>query len=154
MSEQSFTDTLRRAAIVLAKGEEETIKIPDAYLQVHMFGKKSANNPAAYIRQIMSRVPEVAERGRVSVTRGVYGPEDENFGSTFYEVRIVEGRRKVYNKEALERAVRQAKRKVAEAIIDMSPNLANYAPEEYETLSKAVADFHAMIKKTFLEDEQ
>ncbi|QEG04984.1 hypothetical protein H1N78_gp29 [Shigella phage JK16] len=65
MSEQSLTDTLRRAAIMLANGEEEAIKIPDAYLQVHMFGKKSASNPAAYIRQIMSRVPEVAERSRL-----------------------------------------------------------------------------------------
>lgn len=155
MSDNSLTDNLRSVGLALANGKNDVVKIPDAYIQEQLRGKKSAINPTAYIRQIVSRVPEVAEKGRVSVTRSVFGQEDERYGMTCYEVRLVEGgKRKVYNKAALDKAVAKAKRQVAESVLAISPSLANYKPEEYETLAKVVADIHAIIKKTYLNDEE
>ncbi|AGI61417.1 hypothetical protein pSf1_0034 [Shigella phage pSf-1] len=39
-------------------------------------------------------------------------------------------------------------------MLKVSPSLANYSPDEYETLAKAIADFHAIIKETYLNDEE
>ncbi|QHR65326.1 hypothetical protein vojen_5 [Escherichia phage vojen] len=155
MSESVFANELRKVAIALASGLHESIQIPERWVRQHLEGKKSASNAGSYIRQIMGRVPEVAEKGRVSVSKKPYGPDSEYFGENYFDVAIVSApNRRVYNKAALEKAVAKAKRQVAESMLKVSPNLANYSPDEYETLAKAIADFHAIIKETYLNNEE
>lgn len=156
MNETTFTDKLREVGLSIARGDCDSVKIPERYVMQCLDGRKSANKPAAYIRQIIGRVPEVEEKGRVSVSRCEdLDPESNNYGDFYYDVRIVQGeKRKVYNKAALEKAVAKAKRQVAEQMLKVSPSLANYTPEEYATLAKAVAEFHAIIKDNFLAEEE
>lgn len=155
MSESAFTDELRKVAIALVDGAHESIQIPERWVKQNLDGKKSASNAGSYLRQIMGRVPGVMEKGRISVTKKPYGDDSEYFGENYFDVAIVNApNRKVYNKAALEKAVAKAKRQVAESMLKVSPILANYSPDEYETLAKAIADFHAIIKEAYLNDEE
>lgn len=155
MQNQSFNDKLRLAARALATGELPELIIPYSAISKALAGKKSMEAPASYIRTIMNRVSEVREVGSVKVKKGeCKNPEHDYFGMDVFTITICTSDRKtIYDKKDVERIKKATARKVAEKMLTLSPNLANYAPEEYATLAKAVAEFHEIIKANFLKEE-
>lgn len=144
----SFNDQLREAAIKLATGEKEVIEIPQKLVDNEMGNIK---DKLAYIRTIMGRVKEVEAVGRISVKRGeITDPNHDYFGAAIVEARLVTGtKKKVLGKKDIESLVAKAEQKAAKKMLKLSPNLANYTPDEYATLAKVVADFHQIIRESF-----
>lgn len=155
MENQSFNDKLRAAARALAIGDIQELVIPFNAIVAALAGKKSATSPASYIRTTMNRVAEVREAGTVKVKKGeCNNPESDYFGMDVLTITICTTDRKtIYDKKDVERIKKATARKVAEKILTLSPNLANYAPEEYATLAKAVAEFHELVKSNFITEE-
>lgn len=156
MQNTSFTDKLRQAAKALANGSETEISIPMALLSQELDGRKAADNPASYIRTIMSRVPEVKESGSIKVKK-VFCDDEESkfFGMEIYKITLSSERRKtVYSKADLERHKQKAVSKAAERFLALSPNLANYTPEEYATVAKVMQELNGLIKLNFMNEDE
>ena len=147
MQEVTFADKLREAAVALAKGDYEHIDIKSSTLMSALAGKQSADKPAAYIRMIMGRVPEVMEQGRISIKKfEVEDAEHDDFGMLMYRVTIAKDKkRKVFTQKDIDRIAAKERNKIAKQLMELSPNLANYAPEEYATLAKVVEDYRKII---------
>lgn len=148
-----FTDKLRELAVALATGEKEEIRIPEGVLEDALAGKKAAINPTAYIRMTMSRVADVKAAGSIAIKKKeVDDPDSDDYGLIYYSITINRSKRKkVYTKSEVEAMRLEERKKVARQILELSPNISNYAPEEYATFAKVVGDFQDMIKRTFLE---
>lgn len=156
MQNTSFTDKLRQAAKALANGSETEISIPMALLSQELDGRKAADNPASYVRTIMSRVPEVKESGSIKVKK-VFCDDEESkfFGMEIYKITLSSERRKtVYSKADLERHKQKAVSKAAERFLALSPNLANYTPEEYATVAKVMQELNGLIKLNFMNEDE
>jgi hypothetical protein len=156
MQNTSFTDKLRQAAKALANGSETEISIPMALLSQELDGRKAADNPASYVRTIMSRVPEVKELGSIKVKK-VFCDDEESkfFGMEIYKITLSSERRKtVYSKTDLERHKQKAVSKAAERFLALSPNLANYTPEEYATVAKVMQELNGLIKLNFMNEDE
>ncbi|EDV3179104.1 hypothetical protein CSP48_004015 [Salmonella enterica subsp. arizonae] len=154
MQDLSLTDKLRKAAKALADGSESEVIIPLGLLSQELAGKKSSENPASYVRTIMSRVPEVKEFGSIRVKKTVCDDGESNmFGMEIYRITLSSERRKtVYGKADVERHKRKAVNKAAEKFMMLSPNLANYTPEEYATVAKVMQELNALIKLNFINE--
>lgn len=149
---QSFTDKLRDLAVELANGDRDEIKISTAVIEGELAGKKSAKTPAAYIRNTMGRVAEVKEAGSISISKKVVEDmDDDNYGATYYSIRITKTKRKrVYTKSEVEAIRNEERRKTAMKILEISPSISNYAPEEYALLARVVSDMQEIIKRNFI----
>lgn len=152
---QNFNDKLREAARKLANGDEMEIVIPHNFVSSMLAGKKSADNPVSYIRNTMMRVAEVKAVGSLRVTKSECKDEESNFfGMDIYTVTLNrEGRKTVYSKKDVDRIKAVTAMRTAEKIMKISPNLANYAPEEYATIAKVIAEMQAQIKEQFINEE-
>lgn len=156
MEEQTFTENLRGAARALASGEKERVIIPTGVISMVLAGKKAAKNPASYIRTTMNRVPEVKAVGSIKIKKSYCNDEESNhYGGDIYTITISRGARKtVYTKADVERIKQQATSKAVDRFLTLSPNLANYAPEEYATVAKVMGELNALVKVNFdLEDK-
>ena len=155
MENMSFTEKLREAAKALASGEKSEIVIPTGYLATELAGKKSSDNPASYVRTTMSRVPEVKMVGTIKIKKTMCDDDESNlFGMEIFKITLTHEKRKtVYSKADVERHKRQAVNKAAERFMTLSPNLANYAPEEYATVAKVMQELHALVKINFVNNE-
>lgn len=151
---QSFTDKLRSLAVELANGEREEIRITESLLAIELSGKKSADNPASYIRMTMNRVPEVKEAGSITIKKKeVDDTESDDFGVVYYSVKITKSKRKrVYTKAEVAAIRQEERRKTAQKIMEISPSISNYAPEEYAVLARVVSDMHEIIKRNFINE--
>lgn len=151
-----FNNKLRDAARALAEGSEEKISIRVKAIQAVLGELKSASNPAGYIRPIMERVPEVKLAGSLSIRkREETDPEHEYFGDTYLDITINRNKKKrVFMKEDIEKAKTEGQRRTVEKVLRMSPNLANYTPDEYALLGKVVAEFHDIIRAEFITEEE
>lgn len=155
MESMSFNDKLRKIAREIAIGEKSGVIISVEEVKDELYGKTSAANPASYIRTIMSRVPEVKERGTIKIKKSICdNDESKLFGQEIYTVTVTQETRKtVYNKADVERIKRQAIAKTAEKFLLLSPNLANYTPDEYATVAKVMQEIHALVKVQFINNE-
>lgn len=155
MENMSFTEKLREAAKALASGEKTEIVIPTGYMATELAGKKSSENPASYVRTTMSRVPEVKAIGTVKIKKSLCTDYDSNlFGMEVFTITLSSEKRKtVYSKADVDRIKRHAVAKAAERFMMLSPNLANYAPEEYATVAKVMQELHALVKINFVNNE-
>lgn len=156
MEDMTFTDKLREAARALADGSKSEIVIPGGLLAQVLEGKKAADNPAAYVRTTMIRVPEIKAAGSIKIKKSLCNDDESDyFGMEIYTVTLTQERRKtVYTKTDVERHKRQAVNKAAERFLMLSPNLANYAPEEYATVAKVMQELNALIKINFMTEEE
>lgn len=155
MEHLSFNDKLRQTAKELATGERQELIIPVEYITEELSGKVSASNPASYVRTIMSRVPEVKVVGTVKIKKSICNNDESAlFGKEIYTITVTQETRKtIYNKADVERIKRQAIAKTAEKFLLLSPNLANYAPDEYAIVAKVMQEIHALAKMQFIEDD-
>lgn len=155
MDDMSFTDKLREAARALADGSKSEIVIPGGLLSQVLSGKKAADNPAAYVRTTMIRVPEVKAVGTIKIKKSLCEDcESDYYGMEVFTVSLTQERRKtVYTKADVERIKRQAVNKAAERFMMLSPNLANYTPEEYATVAKVMQELNALTKINFVTEE-
>lgn len=155
MENMGFTEQLRKAAKALASGDKKEIVIPVGYITTQLTGKKSCDNPSSYVRTTMSRVPEVKAIGTVKIKKSMCTDDDSNlFGMEVFTITLSSEKRKtVYSKADVDRIKRHAVAKAAERFMMLSPNLANYAPEEYATVAKVMQELHALVKINFVNNE-
>lgn len=153
---KEFTNKLRAAAKALANGDLPEIVIPHKAVAFVLAGKKSSDNPTAYIRNTMSRVSEVKAVGSISVKKSMCNDdESDHFGDDVYTVTINrETRKTVYSKKDVERIKAATASKTAARIMKISPNLANYAPDEYATIAKVIEEIQEQIKSQFINDNE
>ncbi|HAK2374301.1 TPA: hypothetical protein H1940_004731 [Salmonella enterica] len=151
----SFAEKLRQAAKALASGDKKEIVIPAGYIATELAGMKSGDNPSSYVRTTMTRVPEVKAIGTVKIKKSTCMDDDSDlFGVEVFTITLSSERRKtVYSKADVERIKRRAVAKTAERFMMLSPNLANYAPEEYATIAKVMQELNAMVKSQFIDNE-
>lgn len=74
----AFCDTLRDIGRAIGSGERETVFMPEVYLRSRVEGGDTIT--ASYMRQIINRVPEVKQKGVISIKRKV---TDEGDGFVF-----------------------------------------------------------------------
>ena len=74
----AFCDTLRDIGRAIGSGERETVFMPEVYLRSRVEGGDTIT--ASYMRQIINRVPEVKQKGVISIKRKV---TDEGNGFVF-----------------------------------------------------------------------
>lgn len=156
MENITFNDKLRAAAKALAAGEQDEIIMTARFLEHEFEGKKCATNPSSYVRTTMNRVPEVKEVGTIKIKKSTCDDVDsDHFGIEIYTITLSKEKRKqVFTKEDVTRIKRQVEAKVAEKFLMVSPNLANYAPEEYATIAKVMKEIHDIVKAQFLSEEE
>ncbi|UGV22668.1 hypothetical protein FULANO1_67 [Escherichia phage vB_EcoD_Fulano1] len=74
----AFCDTLRDIGRAIGSGERETVFMPEIYLRSRVEGGDAIT--ASYMRQVVNRVPEVKQKGVISIKRKV---TDEGDGFVF-----------------------------------------------------------------------
>ena len=147
--EEKFTDKLRAMAVSLGTGEKEEITIPLNAIAHELRDIASKDSPAAYIRNTMNRVTEIKEKGAVSIKKKVVDDvESDYYQMEYFSITLNQGKRKkVFNQAEVEAVRADEREKLINKILALSPAITNYAPEEYATLAKVVADYQDMIKK-------
>lgn len=65
----AFCDTLRDIGRAIGSGERETVFMPEVYLRSRVEGGDAIT--ASYMRQVVNRVPEVKQKGVISIKRKV-----------------------------------------------------------------------------------
>lgn len=142
-STKEFCDALRRYARKLATGEMETVLIPDSAIEDGLDEADQRKINASYIRTVMNRVAEVKEVGAVSISRTDGLDEAKGFKIVLNR----EAKKKVFTENDLPAIKRRARERLANEILNMSPDFTYQDDAQLLIAVKAVAQYKDMIRK-------
>lgn len=141
MTSKEFCDKLREAARAAAKGE--VIKLPVAYITMHVQAEDAKKLNSSYIRTIMNRVPEVKEVGSVSVKK-----KTSDDGAEYYEIAINRDTKlRIVTTNDLPAIKEHEREKLVEKIMRISPDFSHLDDEKALVAMRAVATFKDLIKE-------
>lgn len=141
---KEFCNKLREAAVALANGHTEEIKLPIRFIGQH-FGddEKVKSITPGYVRTIMNRVGEVKAAGSCSVKNGF---DDE--GDPVYIITLKKDtRRKVLTNEDVKTLEAKAVAKFAKRILSIMPNVMHLEGAERDGAIEGINLYQKMIRE-------
>lgn len=142
----NFNDRLREAAVKLATGEEEVIKIP---LRIAEESLPSTSNVRSHIASTMGRVKEVEAIGRISISkRDMDDENDQFFGLPVFFITLKRGTsKKVLDKKDIEAVKAKAAKRALSELAEMMPSVSDLEGDELRGALKMASRYQERIAK-------
>lgn len=141
----AFCDTLRDIGRAIGSGERETVFMPEIYLRSRVEGGDAIT--ASYMRQVVNRVPEVKQKGVISIKRKVTD-EGDGFVFTLTEAknkpRVLTGEE---IDEIAEKRAEKAVRKILNHLVNVMPNITDLEGDKLAGACEAIVRYQDMIRK-------
>lgn len=141
----AFCDTLRDIGRAIGSGERETVFMPEVYLRSRVEGGDTIT--ASYMRQIINRVPEVKQKGVISIKRKV---TDEGDGFVFTLTEAKSKPRVLTGEEIDEIAEKRAEKavsKILNHLVNVMPNITDLEGDKLAGACEAIGRYQDMIRK-------
>lgn len=141
----AFCDTLRDIGRAIGSGERETVFVPEVYLRSRVEGGDTIT--ASYMRQIINRVPEVKQKGVISIKRKV---TDEGDGFVFTLTEAKSKPRVLTGEEIDEIAEKRAEKavsKILNHLVNVMPNITDLEGDKLAGACEAIVRYQDMIRK-------
>lgn len=145
MSRSEFCDMLRSLGAAIGSGERNNVFMPALFLCANVENGDAIT--ASYMRQVVNRVPEVKQKGVISIKRKV---TDEGDGFVFTLTEAKSKPRVLTGEEIDEIAEKRAEKevnKILNHLVNVMPNITDLEGDKLAGACEAIGRYQDMIRK-------